>query len=161
MLAALARPGVPDIPLVVLGPESWGDLHLANVAEEYGVDPRRVHHVDDLDAADLAVVLAGATAFVAPAHDAGAGTEIIEAFSLGTPVIHSDAPAYVEVAADAGLAVPVGVGDGFADRLASAITSVVEQPALADRLAIAGSDRSRAFSWRDSAERVWQLHADL
>jgi len=65
------------------------------------------------------------------------------------------------VAADAGLAVPVGVGDGFADRLASAITSVVEQPALADRLAIAGSDRSRAFSWRDSAERVWQLHADL
>lgn len=161
VFAALARPGVPEIPVVVVGPESWGDQHLATVAEEYGVDPRRVRHLDELAAADLAVVIAGATAFVAPAHDAGAGTEIIEAFSLGTPVIHSDAPAFVEVAADAGITVPVGVGDGFVDRLAAAITSVVENPAMAGRLAIAGSDRSRAFSWRDSAERVWQLHADL
>ena len=32
---------------------------------------------------------------------------------------------------------------------------------LANRLSIVGSDRARAFSWRDSAERVWQLHADL
>lgn len=161
VLGALGRPGVPEIPIVVIGPQSWGDQHLANVAEEVGVDPRRVRHFDELDAADLAVVIAGATAFVAPAHDAGSGTEVIEAFSLGTPVIHSDLPAYVEVAADAGMTVPVGVGDGFADRLASAITSVVEHPALAERLAIAGSDRSRAFSWRDSADRVWQLHADL
>ena len=161
VLGALGRPGVPEIPIVVIGPQSWGDQHLANVAEEYGVDPRRVRHFDELDAADLAVVIAGATAFVAPAHDAGSGTEVIEALSLGTPVIHSDLPAYVEVAADAGMTVPVGVGDGFADRLASAITSVVEHPALAERLAIAGSDRSRAFSWRDSADRVWQLHADL
>jgi glycosyltransferase involved in cell wall biosynthesis len=161
VFAALGRPGVPEVPVVVIGPQSWGDQHLATVAEEYGVDPRRVRHFDELDAADLAVVLAGARAFVAPAHDAGSGTELIEAFSLGTPVIHSDAPAFVEVAADAGITVPVGVGDGFADRLAAAITSVVEQPGIAERLAIAGHDRSRAFSWRDTAERVWQLHADL
>ncbi|UOE44478.1 glycosyltransferase [Agromyces larvae] len=161
VLAALGRPGVPDVPLVVIGPGNWGEQHLATVAEEYGVAPTRVRHFEELDAADLAVVLHGATAFVAPAHDAGAGTTLIEAFSLGTPVIHSDIPAYAETAAGAGLAVPVGVGDGFADRLAAAVTRVVEDREFAARLAIAGSDRSRAFSWRDSAERVWQLHADL
>ena len=32
---------------------------------------------------------------------------------------------------------------------------------IVERLAVLASDRARAFSWRDSAERVWQLHADL
>ena len=162
VLAALGRKGVPEIPIVVLGPETWGDQHVAMVADENGVDASRVRHFDDLDAADLSVVIARALAFVAPSHDEGAGTTLIEAFSLGTPVVHSDAPAFLEVSAGSGLAVPVGTGlDGYADRLAAAITAVVTDRGLAERLAIAGSDRSRAFSWRDAGERVWQLHADL
>lgn len=161
VLAALGRPGVPDVSLVVLGPESWGDQHLAAVAEESGVDARRVRHFDELEAADLAVVIAGASAYVAPAHDDDPGTELIEAFSLGAPVIHADTPAYLEVSAASGLAVPVGVDGAFADRLAMAITRVVEDRELAGRLAVTGQDRARAYSWRDSAERVWLLHADL
>jgi len=30
-----------------------------------------------------------------------------------------------------------------------------------EALGTAAQDRSNAFSWRDSAEKVWQLHADL
>jgi glycosyltransferase involved in cell wall biosynthesis len=162
VFTALGRRGVPDIPVVVLGPETWGDQHVAEVAEELGVAASRIRHLDDLDAADLAVVLRGSMAYVAPSHDEGSGTGLIEAFSLGVPVIHSDAPAYLEVSAGAGLGVPVGMGDhGYADRLAAAITSVVSDRGLAERLAITGHDRSRAFSWRDAGERVWQLHADL
>ncbi len=161
VLSALGRRGVPEIPIVVLGPDTWGDQHVATVADENGVDASRIRHLDDLDASDLAVVIDRALAFVAPSHDEGSGTQLIEAFSLGTPVIHSDAPAYLEVSAGAGFAVPVGVGDGYADRLAAAITSVVSDRTLADRLAVAGSDRSRAFSWRDAGERVWQLHSEL
>lgn len=162
VLTALGRRGVPEVPVVVLGPATWGDQHVAMVADESGVDASRIHHVDDPDAADLAVVISRALAFVAPSHDEAAGTALIEAFSLGTPVIHSDAPAHLEVAAGAGLAVQVGTADdGFADRLAAAITSVVSDPTLAERLSVAGTDRSRAFSWREAGERVWQLHADL
>ncbi|MEI5585033.1 MULTISPECIES: glycosyltransferase [unclassified Agromyces] len=161
VLHALARPGVPEIPLVVLGPQTWGEQHLATVAEEAGVAPSRVLAVEPTDAAAHAVVLSRATAVVAPSHDEGDGTALIEAFGLGVPVIHSDTPAYAEVAADAGIAVPVGVGGGYVDRLAAAITVVVEQRDVAERLSIAGADRAQAFDWRDSAERVWQLHADL
>lgn len=162
VFTALARRGVPEVPVVVLGPESWGDQHVAAVADEIGVDASRIHHLDDPDAGDLAVVVARALAFVAPSHDESSGTALIEAFSLGAPVIHSDAAAHLEVSAGAGLAVPVGMADsGYADRLAAAITSVVSDRSLADRLSVAGSDRSRAFSWRDAGERVWQLHADL
>jgi glycosyltransferase involved in cell wall biosynthesis len=162
VLTALGRRGVPEVPVVVLGPETWGDQHLATVADESGVNASRIHHLDDLDTADLAVVISRALAYVAPSHEEGSGTTLIEAFSLGTPVIHSDAPAFFEVSAGAGLAVPIGMAqDGYADRLAAAITSVVSDRSLAGRLSIAGSDRSRAFSWRDAGERVWQLHADL
>ncbi|SIN70326.1 glycosyltransferase family 4 protein [Agromyces cerinus] len=161
LLGALGRPGMPDIDLVVIGQPTWGELHLATVAEEAGVDPRRVHAIDTTDAADLSVILAGASAFVAPSHDEGSGTSLIEAFSFGLPVIHSDTPAYVEVAAEGGLMVPIGIGGGYTERLAAAISTVVESPALAERLSVTASDRAHAFSWRDSAERVWQLHADL
>jgi glycosyltransferase involved in cell wall biosynthesis len=162
VFTALGRRGVPEVPIVVLGPESWGDQHVATVADESGVDAARILHLDDLDAADLAVVVGGALAFVAPSHDEGTGTALIEAFSLGTPVIHSDAAAFVEVSAGAGLTVPVGNADaGYADRLAAAIASVVSDRSLAERLSVAGSDRSRAFSWRDAGERVWQLHAEI
>ncbi|MFF2370035.1 glycosyltransferase [Agromyces sp. NPDC058110] len=160
LLEALGRPGVPQIPLVVLGPDSWGEVHLATVAEDSGVDARRVHALQIDDPSDLAAVLAGATAVVAPGHEEGAATDLIEAFSMGAPVIHSDTATHLEVAAEAGLAVTVGSG-GFVERLAAAVTSVIEHPSLADRLAVTSGDRARAFSWRDSAERVWQLHADL
>jgi hypothetical protein len=30
-----------------------------------------------------------------------------------------------------------------------------------ERLGVLAADRGRAFSWRESADRVWQLHADL
>ncbi|MCD1571727.1 glycosyltransferase [Agromyces mediolanus] len=163
VLAALGRTGVPELPLVVLGPESWGDQHLVTVAEEHGVRADRLLRLDALDPADLAVVLGRATAVVAPAHDEASGTWLIEAFSLGAPVIHSDAPAHQEIAAGAGLSVAVGVGgsDGFADRLAAAITRVAEDRELAARLSLTAADRARAFSWQDAGERVWQLHADL
>lgn len=161
VLHALGRPGVPEIPLVVIGPQTWGEQHLATVAEEAGVAPARVVAVEPDDPAEHAVVLSRATAVVAPSHDEGDGTALIEAFRLGAPVIHSDTPAYLEVSADAGIAVPVGVGGGYVERLAGAITAVVEQRDVAERLSIAGTDRAQAFDWRDSAERVWQLHADL
>ncbi|MFF2389858.1 glycosyltransferase family 4 protein [Agromyces sp. NPDC058104] len=161
LLEALGRADSPDVPLIVLGPENWGEQHLATVAEEAGIARGRVRALELDDPADLATVLSGATAYVAPSHDEGSGTSLIEAFALGVPVIHSDTPAYVEVAAEAGRAVVVGGGAGYAERLAAAVTAVVDDAELADRLSIAGTDRAQAFTWRDSAERVWQLHADL
>ena len=160
LLEALGRPGVPDIPVIMLGPDTWGEVHLATAAEEAGVRPDRVQALTVDDPADLTTILSAAAAFVAPSHEEGSGTSLIEAFSLGVPVIHSDTPAYLEVSADAGLAVPVGTG-GYVDRLAAAVTSVVENGALADRLAVSGTDRAKAFSWLDAGQRVWQLHADL
>jgi len=107
------------------------------------------------------VVLSRASVFVLPSLEEGFATPIIQAFHFGTPVIHSDAPALVEAGGDAGFVVEREDAAGYPERLLGALNRVLGDSELAKRLSIFGSDRARAFSWRDSAERVWQLHADL
>jgi glycosyltransferase involved in cell wall biosynthesis len=160
LITALGLPGAPDLPLIVLGPDSWGELDLASVADEAGLAPGRVRAMPGLTDAEVAVVMARASVFVYPSLDEGFGLPIIEAFYFGTPVIHSDAPALVEAGGEAGLVVE-RKESGYPERLLDALTRVLGDAALADRMRIVGSDRARAFNWRDSAERVWQLHADL
>lgn len=161
LITALGLPGAPDLPLIVLGPDSWGELDIAAVADEAGLAPGRVRAMNGLSDEELAVVFSRAAVFVLPSLEEGFATPIIQAFHFGTPVIHSDAPALVEAGGDAGFVVERTDAAGYPERLAAALTRVLGDTELAKRLSIFGSDRARAFSWRDSAERVWQLHADL
>ncbi|HEY5223103.1 MAG TPA: glycosyltransferase, partial [Microbacteriaceae bacterium] len=111
---------------------------------------------------DLSVVLDRASVFVYPSLAEGFGLPILEAFRFGTPVIHSDDAALLEVSGGAGIAVErASSGSSYPERLAAAIERVLTDRELADRLSVFGQDRVRAFSWRDSAQLVRQLHADL
>ncbi|WP_127792888.1 glycosyltransferase family 1 protein [Agromyces sp. LHK192] len=161
LIAALTRPGVPDIPLLIAGRTGGEQARVADHAAEAGLAPGRVREIFDLDAGDLGVLMRHATAFVAPTMTEGRPETIIDALACGAVVVHTDLPEYVEIAAGAGLSVPHGSGPDTVDGLAAAVTSVVEDSALAERLRITSLDRARAFSWQDAAERVWQLHADL
>jgi len=105
-------------------------------------------------------VLDRATALVLPSRLEGFGLPLLEAFHFGTPVIHSDTPALVEVAGEAGIAVPLD-DDDFAARLSDAVSTVLGDHELRETLIVAGHDRARLYTWENSAEKVWQLHADL
>ena len=152
---------LPDeVHLVIVGPAGWGDLRVDELAAQLGIGDR-VRLAGRLSDTDLAVALAAAEVVAVPSMTEGFGLPVLEAFSVETPVVHSDAPALVEVAGGAGISVPRDHSDGYPHRLAEALRSVLEDPQLARRLGTLGRDRARAFSWRDSAEKVWQLHADL
>jgi glycosyltransferase involved in cell wall biosynthesis len=161
LIKALALPQTQDLPLLIAGPEGWGDVDVSSIARDAGLAEGRVRTLGYLSDADLAVVQSRATAFVFPSLAEGFGLPVLEAMSLGTPVIHSDIPAVVEVAADAGIMVERGDAAGYPERLADAIGMVASDDELRERLKYLGIDRSHAFSWRASAEKVWQLHADL
>jgi glycosyltransferase involved in cell wall biosynthesis len=161
LIRALALPQTGDIPLIVVGPNGWGGVDLDTVAQDAGLAEGRVRALGHLSDSDLAVALDRAVALVYPSLSEGFGLPVVEAFSLGTPVIHSDAPALVEVGADAGIVVERDDPDGYSERLADAIGTVVNDSKLRERLKYLGLDRAKAFSWRTSAEKVWQLHADL
>ena len=161
LIQSLARPETMDLPLLIVGPEGWGGVDVAAIAAEAGLAEGRVRTLGFLADADLAVALDRASVFVFPSIAAGFGLPVIEAFHFGTPVVHSDEPAVLEVAAGAGIAVEREDAEGYPDRLASAIGAVISDSGLAERLHYTGLDRAGAFSWRDSAQKVWQLHADL
>ena len=165
LIRAIARPEAEGIPLLIAGPDRYGEGSATGVAAAAGLPEGRVRPLGQLDDADLAVALDRATVFVYPSVAEGFGLPIVEAFKFGLPVIHSDDPALVEVAAGASVVIerPGAEDDdgAYSERLAGAIARVLGDDGLRSRLGVLAADRARAFSWRDSAERVWQLHADL
>jgi glycosyltransferase involved in cell wall biosynthesis len=165
LIRAMARPEAQQIPLIIAGPDRVGERSATGVAAAAGLPEDRVRPLGRLEDADLAVALHRATLFVYPSLAEGFGLPIVEAFKFGLPVIHSDDPALVEVAAGASVVVerPQTADDdaAYTEGLADAIGRVLSDAEFRSRLSVLASDRARAFSWRDSAERVWQLHADL
>jgi glycosyltransferase involved in cell wall biosynthesis len=161
LIQALAEPSMAGLPLVIAGPEGWGEVNVGEVAAAAGIDPSRIHVLGFVSDSDLALTIERATVFVYPSQAEGFGLPLIEAFNFGTPVIHADVPALLEVAAGSTFVVERTTPDAFPGQLADAIHTVTTDAALRNRLSISGLDRARAFSWRDSADKVWQLHADL
>ncbi|WP_419817085.1 glycosyltransferase family 4 protein [Glaciibacter flavus] len=147
-----------DVPLLILGTDMPTTLP---------DEQRRAYHsplvrfMGGLDAADTAVVLSGAAAFVFPSREEGFGAPLLDAMRFGVPTVHSDDPALVELGGGAGLVVDRTSDGDYPDRLAAAIEQVLSDSAFAERLRVAGSDRSSAFDWQDAGARIWQLHADL
>ncbi|WP_341954131.1 glycosyltransferase family 1 protein [Salinibacterium sp. TMP30] len=149
-----------DVILVLVGPEPEDESVAAVVAAE-GLSPERVRCLGTLSNEDLSVAFDHAAAFVYPNLEVGFGMPVLEALSFGIPVVHSDAPALLELAADAGVVVEREPAEGYGEALAEGISRVLNDASLAERMFYAGQDRARAFNWRMSAEKVWQLHADL
>lgn len=140
------------VDAVVLDAPEGAEPRLAELASAAGLPERRAHVRGVLSPEDRAAVLAGAAAFAATSPVAGWPWRAVEAMTLGIPVVAVDSGSHHDVIADGGLLVPA---DGVADALAAASREA------AARLRVLAADRSRAFSWASSAERVWGLHADL
>lgn len=105
--------------------------------------------------ADRAAVLAGASALVDPGVAGGYGATVLDALALGVPLVALAGSPGAELAADAAVVVESG------DELGAATRDLEGDEERRAQLAVAASDRSGAFAWRDAAEKVWQLHADL
>lgn len=148
-----------DVPLVLLSDPAWNGESLDIALEETGVDRSRVRVVVPRSAGERAAVVAGARLFVEPSRLEGFGVAALDAMTLGVPLVTTDDPALVELAVDA--ARFVERGDDLAEALRTSIEELLTDDDAAARLRVAGQDRARAFSWRDAAERVWQLHADI
>jgi glycosyltransferase involved in cell wall biosynthesis len=156
LLDALAVPGAPEVPLLVVGQPGWGSVDVAARAAELGLGSR-VRLLGRLPDEDLAVVLARAAVLVAPSRAEGFGLPVLEAMAAGVPVVGSDAPALVEVGGGATRTVPVG----DAPALAEALSEVLGSASLRAQMAAAGRRRAADFSWAAAAGRLWELYGSL
>lgn len=153
-LSAVAASGL-DLPVVVIDADEGHEPAVADLASAAGIAEHRLHVRGALEVADRAAVFGAAVALVSPSRRTTFPWRIVDALTLGVPVVAADTPVNREVVLDGGVLVEdaAAFGSALADMLASGES--------AGRWGVLAGDRGRAFSWREAADRVWQLHADL
>lgn len=122
----------PDLRLVLTG--GRGSAH-SDVAA--CTDPR-VRHLGRVPAADRNGLVAMATAMLFPSAYEGFGAPLVEAMTLGTPIVCSDRTCLPEVAGDAALVLPL-----HADAWSGALDEVARRR---DELVAAGLRRAISFT---------------
>jgi glycosyltransferase involved in cell wall biosynthesis len=143
----IRSPDHDDVTLVVVGPEGWGE-DLMPTMERLG---DRCRPIGFVPAADLRALYAGAEVFCYPSLLEGFGLPVLEAMVQGIPVVTSTGTATEElVEDDAGIA--VAPQDPTA--IAAALSEVLSDRALAERLSAAGRHRAEIYSWGHTAELV-------
>ena len=161
LIALLSDIAMPDVPVVVVGPVAWDNETLSAMAVSAGIPVARFVPVGEVCDRDLAVVLSRASAYVHLQRHDGFALPMLAAFSLGCPVAYAATPALDEVADNAALGVAAAPDGNLSRPLAEAVRRLLDEDALAGRLAALGQDRARYFDWRTAAEQVWQFHAQL
>jgi glycosyltransferase involved in cell wall biosynthesis len=141
----------------VVGQPGWGGVDLVDIAQRKGLPPQRLRVLGRVPDDELAVVLHGASAFVMPSLAEGFGLPLLEAMAAGVPVVHSDVPALVEVAAGTG--VLARRQDPLA--LAKALHNVFEDTARTAAKVARARQRAAGYTWERAAHTVWNIHLDL
>ena len=110
-------------------------------------------HVGYVEAGDRRALYEGARLLVQPSFDEGFGLPVLEAMTVGVPVVAADRGSLPEVLGGAGiLANPDKPGD-----IARAIAQVLNDDRIAAACTDAGIARARQFRWNDTADRVHDM----
>jgi glycosyltransferase involved in cell wall biosynthesis len=126
----------PDLRLVLTGANGMAE-HVVAASTD-----RRVCRLGRVPAADRNGLLAMATAMVFPSQYEGFGAPLIEAMTLGAPVVCSDATCMPQIVGDAGIVLPLSP-EAWAGALDEAVRRRSE-------LVAAGHRRAEAFTSRAS-----------
>ncbi|THG35194.1 glycosyltransferase family 4 protein [Glaciibacter flavus] len=111
-------------------------------------EARLVFH-DGASDAEYAAVLREATAFVTTSLDEGFGIPLVEAMSVGTPVVVSDIPIFREIGGDAAVYVPPTDAAALA-----AEVQRLDKPGEWERRSRLGLEQAGRFTWASSARKL-------
>ena len=140
----------PDAPRLILAgrtqPESKPWLEALAKPPLAG----RASHLGYVADSEREALYKGASVLVLPSFNEGFGLPVLEAMTVGVPVIASNRGALPEVLGDAGLLVE----PEDPDSIAGALERMLFEPRLATLLAARGLRRTRLFDWTSSARAL-------
>jgi glycosyltransferase involved in cell wall biosynthesis len=147
------RARVPAARLIVLGDGPFGDT-LRQMASRMGLQ-QAVDFRGYVPPALKVRALQEAWVHVQPSPKEGWGLTVVEASACGTAVVASDAPGLRDSCRDGetGLLFP----PEDEERLADALTRVLSDTSLRERLARGGIEWARRFRWEDSARASFDV----
>lgn len=141
-----------DIKLVVVGNKKYWTREIQEAFEEMKHNDE-VYFSGRMTAEELHRAVGSALAMAYVSYFEGFGLPIIEAFRCDTPVVTSNVTSMPEVAGDAALLV-----DPFSVKsIAEGLEKIALDPELRAKLISKGRERSRMFTWQNSAEQLWAV----
>jgi glycosyltransferase involved in cell wall biosynthesis len=113
-----------------------------------------VRHIGYVDPANRQALYSGARLLVMPSFEEGFGMPVLEAMTLGVPVVASSRGSLPEVLGDAG---PL-VSPDQPEEVAGAMAHVLDDDSYASACAAKGVLRSRQFNWHRTAALVYDVY---
>ncbi|MGB8658011.1 MAG: glycosyltransferase family 1 protein [Candidatus Zixiibacteriota bacterium] len=152
----LSRANKIDHHLVIAGKKGWlyePIIHMITQSEFR----QQIFMLDYVRTPDLVLLYNAADLFVYPSLYEGFGLPVLEAMACGTPVVASPLSSLPEVAGDAAWYVdPHSV-----ESIVQGIETALNNEGLREELSRKGLERSRLFSWRNTASQVLELYQSL
>ena len=137
----------PDALLVLTGAKGSMEVRLGAEIRKHGLE-HNVRRLGYLPSEDLDALYLEALALAFPSRFEGFGAPVLEAMARSCPVIAADATALPEVVRDAG----VLISPDNAEEWHLAMREMLDDEELRQRLAKAGLERARSFTWKNSAD---------
>ena len=125
------RMGADAPRLVLVGRRGWENEAVIDHLQRSKAVIRLVHEVSDLSDRELARLVGGAAALLAPSFAEGFDLPVAEALALRTPVIASDIPVHRELAGDAATLIGPLDGPAWLSAIRAAATARPPAPAYA------------------------------
>ncbi|MBD2533122.1 glycosyltransferase family 4 protein [Nostoc flagelliforme FACHB-838] len=142
--------------LILIGKKGW-NYEPIFTAIENSPWANQIHHLDYLSNELVALFYSKADVFVYPSYYEGFGLPVLEAMTLGAPVISSNTSSIPEVTGDA--AILIDPKDPI--QLAEAIIKVISDSHLRQTLVNKGKERSQLFSWEKTAKETLKAYRKL
>jgi glycosyltransferase involved in cell wall biosynthesis len=148
--------GLTAMPLVLAGGQGWLMENFHREIHEFNLESDVIltgYVADD----ELQWLYANCFAFVFPSLFEGFGLPVLEALTLGAPVICSNRTSLPEIAGGAA----VLIDPLWAEDLAAAMHKLESGEIARSTLLAAGREKARMFSWRCCAQQILAIYEEV
>jgi len=138
-----------EYSLIIVGGKGWGEDDINSIVKQLDIE-KYVQILGYLSDKELASVYQEASMLVMPSLYEGFGLPLLEAMSVGVPVVTSNISSMPEIVGDAAVLVdPYNVNS-----IKEGVEKVLTDSKLRSRLSDAGYEQSKIFSWERSARET-------